>query len=226
MERPPSGAEVTRKALIESAIRLFGEKGYDAVSTRDIADLAAANIGSIAYHFGGKPGLRRACTEFVIANIRARIASSFLRPLPRMSPDEALALIEETLATFTPFWLADAQAYHFVNFVLRELIDPGEVSEILYSGWMKPVHMRFCTVFAMATGLDETSEEVKIGVFSFIGQVFHFRLVRPLIMRRLEWDEMGPRETDRLSALLVRNARAIVLAYRKPDIQERSNPGG
>jgi hypothetical protein len=95
------------------------------------------------------------------------------------------------------------------------MMDPGEISEIFYVNWMKPVHMRFCTLFAMATGLDEESEEVKIGVFSFIGQVFHFRLARPFIMRRLEWDEMGERQANRLSTLLVRNARAIVTSYRQ-----------
>jgi AcrR family transcriptional regulator len=215
MDRPISGAEVTRVALVEAAIRLFGERGYDAVSTREIADLAAANIGSIAYHFGGKPGLRRACAEFVIANIRAQIGPSFLRPLPKLCADDALQMIEQTLATFSCIWLTSEQSYHFVNFVLREMMDPGEISEIFYVNWMKPVHMRFCTLFAMATGLDEESEEVKIGVFSFIGQVFHFRLARPFIMRRLEWDEMGERQANRLSTLLVRNARAIVTSYRQ-----------
>ena len=97
MDKPLSGAEVTRTTLIESAIRLFAERGYDAVSTRDIADLAAANIGSIAYHFGGKPGLRLACAEHVIANISATVGPAFHRPLPPLSPDEALSMIERMM---------------------------------------------------------------------------------------------------------------------------------
>src|SRR5689334_5218966 len=100
MEKPVSGAEVTRTTLVEAAIRLFGEKGYDAVSTRDIADLAAANIGSIAYHFGGKPGLRRACAEYVINNVRTTLGISFTRPMPKMTPDEARDCMEQTLGTF------------------------------------------------------------------------------------------------------------------------------
>jgi AcrR family transcriptional regulator len=217
MDKPVSGAEVTRITLIETAIRLFGEKGYDAVSTRNIADLAAANIGSIAYHFGGKPGLRRACAEYVIANVRTTLGVSFTRPMPKMNAAEALDCMEQTLAAFCHFWLASPDSQHFVKFMLRELLDPGEISELLYADWMKPMHMRFCILFGIAAGLDPESEDVKIAVFSFVGQVFHFRIGKPLIMRRLEWDVMGEEETDRLCARLVKNARALVVAYERQD---------
>jgi AcrR family transcriptional regulator len=213
MDKPISGAEVTRIALVEAAIRLFGEEGYNAVSTRDIADLAASNIGSIAYHFGGKPGLRRACAEHVITNVRTTLGISFSRPMPQLSPEQALESLRQTFATFCEFWLGNPDSQHFVNFILRELLDPGEVSELLYADWMKPMHMRFCTLFGWATGLDPNSEEVKIAVFSCISQVFHFRVGKPLIMRRMEWDVMGPDETRRLCERLVRNTCALVSAY-------------
>jgi len=215
MDKPLSGAEITRTALIDAAIRLFGERGYDAVSTRDIADLAAANIGSIAYHFGGKPGLRLACAEHVIANIAATVGPAFLRPLPPLTPDQALETIERMMRVFTNFWMVSEGSQSFVNFMLREMLVKGEVSELFYSVWMKPMHKRFCELFGIATGRDPCSHEVKIAVFSFIGQVFHFRVGQPLIMRRLEWDELGEREADHVVEGLVRNTRAIVLDYRE-----------
>jgi TetR/AcrR family transcriptional regulator, regulator of cefoperazone and chloramphenicol sensitivity len=215
MDKPLSGAEITRITLIESAIRLFAERGYDAVSTRDIADLAAANIGSIAYHFGGKPGLRLACAEHVIANISATVGPAFLRPLPLLMPDQALERIEGMMGVFTNFWMVNQSSQSFVNFILREMLVKGEVSELFYSVWMKPMHKRFCELFGIATGRDPCSPEVKIAVFSFIGQVFHFRVGQPLIMRRLEWDELGEREAELVVSGLVKNTRAIVLAYRE-----------
>ena len=215
MDKPISGAEVTRTSLIDAAIRLFGERGYDAVSTRDIADLAAANIGSIAYHFGGKPGLRLACAQHVIANISAITAdTAFLRPLPRIDPDEALEMIGRMMKVFCNFWLANPNSQTFVNFILRELLVKGEVSELFYCTWMKPMHKRFCDLFGIATGRDPESHEVKIAVFSFIGQVFHFRVGQPLIMRRLDWDELGDREAGHVVEGLVKNTLAIVRAYR------------
>ena len=58
-----SSSQQTRAALIAAGLRLFGEKGFDATSTRDIAAAANTNIASIAYHFGGKEGLRLACAQ-------------------------------------------------------------------------------------------------------------------------------------------------------------------
>lgn len=214
MDKPISGAEVTRIALIEAAIRLFGERGYDAVSTREIADLAAANIGSIAYHFGGKPGLRLACAQHVIGNISATVGPAFLKPLPLLRPDEALDMIERMMKVFCNFWLVNPNSQTFVNFILRELLIKGEVSELFYCTWMKPMHKRFCELFGIATGRDPESHEVMIAVFSFIGQVFHFRVGQPLIMRRLDWDELGDRQAEHVVEGLVKNTRAIVLAYR------------
>ena len=56
-----SGA--TAQSLIESAKKLFAQKGYDGTSVKELADAAHANISLVSYHFGGKEGLYRACLE-------------------------------------------------------------------------------------------------------------------------------------------------------------------
>ncbi|MBP1849461.1 TetR/AcrR family transcriptional regulator [Rhizobium halophytocola] len=48
---------------MESAIRLFSQNGYNAVSLRDIAKEAGANVGSLSYHFGSKANLLREVYE-------------------------------------------------------------------------------------------------------------------------------------------------------------------
>ncbi|MEZ5784980.1 MAG: TetR/AcrR family transcriptional regulator [Xanthobacteraceae bacterium] len=50
----------TREALLEAAERLFSQRGYSAVSLREIASEAQANVGSLTYHFQSKIGLLRA----------------------------------------------------------------------------------------------------------------------------------------------------------------------
>ena len=46
-----------KEALLEAAGRLFTENGYDAVSTRELAEAAGVNLGAIQYHFGSKAKL-------------------------------------------------------------------------------------------------------------------------------------------------------------------------
>lgn len=48
-----------REALLEAAALLFSRGGYSAVSLREIAKAAGANVGSLTYHFGSKAQLLR-----------------------------------------------------------------------------------------------------------------------------------------------------------------------
>jgi len=47
----------SREALLSAAKNLFSERGYEAVSTRDLAEAAGVNLGAIQYHFGSKAQL-------------------------------------------------------------------------------------------------------------------------------------------------------------------------
>ncbi|MGO4284013.1 TetR family transcriptional regulator, partial [Bosea sp. TAB14] len=62
----------TRTALIRAGLDLFGRHGFEASSIRQIAQAAGVNSAGIAYHFGGKGGLREACAQSVVETIRQR----------------------------------------------------------------------------------------------------------------------------------------------------------
>ncbi len=59
----------TRLKLIETATSLFAKKGFAAVSVRELARAAGANVAAISYHFGGKEGLYQAVLEEQFAPI-------------------------------------------------------------------------------------------------------------------------------------------------------------
>jgi len=48
---------VPRERILESAVRLFAQKGYAAVGIREIAGAADVNISMISYYFEGKVGI-------------------------------------------------------------------------------------------------------------------------------------------------------------------------
>lgn len=49
----------SRERILVAATDLFAERGYDATSTRAIADAVGLNIATVAYHVGSKPQLYR-----------------------------------------------------------------------------------------------------------------------------------------------------------------------
>ncbi len=215
MQKQISGAEVTRKALIEAALKLFGERGYEAVSTREIADCAAANIGSIAYHFGGKPGLRLACAEYIMERLRFIVGSEFSGAWQPISRSEAQKVLEAQLEQFGRFMATSGEAKVLATFVVREIMQPGEVFETVYAQLFKPLHMRLCQIFAAATGLEAESEEVRLAAFTMIGQVVYFRIGRPAVLKRMEWDDISGAQADEVIAVLRKNLHGLIAAYRK-----------
>lgn len=67
----------TRLKLIETATPLFAKNGFAAVSVRELAKAADANVAAVSYHFGGKEGLYQAVLEEQFAPI-----ASLLEKLP------------------------------------------------------------------------------------------------------------------------------------------------
>jgi AcrR family transcriptional regulator len=216
-ERP--AADATRQALIEAALNGFGEKGYDGTSTRLIAKAAGTNIASIAYHFGGKEGLRRACAEFVVATIRsvaeAVIAREDEAAYARLGAEEAAARLAATVERMAHFILTNPRASLVVRFMLREMIHPSVALDIIYAGIIEPTHRRLCRLWAAATGSEAESEATRLAVFAMVGQVLYFRIAREIVLRRMGWTGLGTDEAAAIAAVLARNLEALIAAERQ-----------
>ena len=211
-----SGPDQTRLALIHAALTQFGRFGYDGATTRDIAAEAKANIGSIAYHFGGKEGLHEACARHIVDTMQ-ELARPVLTALPdtgSLQPDQAEALLRLALERMAGFVIGQPEAGAIVSFILRELDRPTAALDTVYTGVFEPVHRRFCEVWAAATGEDAESDATKIRVFTLIGQVVYFRIGREAVRRRMGWERVGEAETAQVVEAAQANLAAILAASR------------
>ncbi|WP_207083832.1 TetR family transcriptional regulator [Nocardioides sp. S5] len=59
-EKRTAKAELTRSGIVDAAMRLFREGGYDGTTMRAIADEAGVSLGSAYYYFSGKEELVQA----------------------------------------------------------------------------------------------------------------------------------------------------------------------
>jgi AcrR family transcriptional regulator len=214
---PPSPAEQTRAALVRAALQLFGKQGFDGTSTREIAALAKANIGSIAYHFGGKEGLRAACANYIVETIGGVAGAAMAEPAAApQSAEAAQAQLLAVVEAMVGFVVARPEAGEFVQFVLRELSQPSEALDIIYDGVFEPVHQRLCRVWAEASGEEAESDRTRITIFTLIGQVVYFRIARAAVMRRLGWEKIGPTEAADIISVVRSNIEAILAARKGP----------
>ena len=69
----------TKTRLLDAAERLFSDRGFEAVSHRDIAVAAAVNLAAVNYHFGSKDRFIRAVIKRRVDSINARRLAELAR---------------------------------------------------------------------------------------------------------------------------------------------------
>src|SRR5690349_14987819 len=73
---PANGAPDTPRRLLDGALEMFSERGFDGATTRDIAARAGVNLGLVQYHFGGKEKLWRAAVDHAFADLWAALGDA------------------------------------------------------------------------------------------------------------------------------------------------------
>lgn len=69
--RPQERAETTKRNIVRVALKLFSERGFDAVTVRDIEILADVQRNLVSYHFGSKKELWKAAAVYNFEQLAA-----------------------------------------------------------------------------------------------------------------------------------------------------------
>ncbi|MFF2845087.1 TetR family transcriptional regulator [Streptomyces sp. NPDC058001] len=111
----PAKSEQTRTLILETALRLFQERGYDKTTMRAIAQEAGVSVGNAYYYFGGKEHLIQGFYDRIAAEHRAAV-----RPLLDRETD-----LEVRLAGVLTTWVDVAAPYHeFAAQFFKNAADP------------------------------------------------------------------------------------------------------
>jgi len=91
----------TREALLEAAKQVLRDRGYAALSTREVAAEAGVPLSQIHYHFGSKQGLVLALFEYLDAQLLDRQQAMYGDPSLSLADqwDRACAYLDEDLAS-------------------------------------------------------------------------------------------------------------------------------
>jgi len=91
-----------RDRILEAALEVFAERGFDGARTRDIAERADANLGLLTYYFGGKEPLWRAAVAHAFEALATELAGVTAQAESDAAGDER-ARLEKLLRGFVRF---------------------------------------------------------------------------------------------------------------------------
>ena len=89
--------------ILLCAMELFAQRGFDGVTTRDIAAKAAVSVGLINHHYGSKEGLRQAVDEYFIAQFE-RFYEGEAGHVEDQAPGDVVRSVDQWVATIADEW--------------------------------------------------------------------------------------------------------------------------
>jgi AcrR family transcriptional regulator len=209
-----AGAD-TRAGLIDAALDVFGRLGYEGAGTREIAKAAGANLAAIVYHFGGKEGLHVAVAEHVAQAIMGHMGPALAAvraPQARADAAAARAAIHRLLESFIDVILGEAEAERWARFIVREQMQPTAAFDVIYR--ILGGAADTATGLLAAAGGEAESEELRVRVFTMMGQVLVFRVAQTLVLRKLHWKSIGDRQRTLITRIVIEQIDAILEGVR------------
>ena len=168
--------------LLDVAVREFGSKGLQGVSTREIAAAAGTAMSSITYHYGGKKGLYLAAAEHIAATMTDAMAPALACEPTPSDPEEARRCVHEVLEHILSKYVLEEDS-DWSLFIMREQMNPTAAFDRLYDGPMGTMATRLAALTAAATGARDA--DARIAAMLLFAQAIVWRSARALAERSL-----------------------------------------
>lgn len=231
--RPSAGGyargDETRRKIIDSAIALFGQHGFEGASTREIAAHAGVNAPALQYYFENKEGLYRACAEWIADESWQTFEPAILRAREVLANADASddALIE----AFTGIQMVVADRTFIKHnepdarlFFAREQGggEPEIGSQILRERVRDPLNNVNLKLLERMTGMPADDPRTTVRLFSLYGQFLLFHIARRSTLAKLQWDDID----EEKAAFVKASVQEQTLVLLRHWIRERDKARG
>src|SRR5512134_1304657 len=108
--RPQQRSLDTRDRLVEAALHVFAEHGFEGATTREIARRAGVALAALPYHFETKEALWRAAVDRIFGLLADRFAGA----LPGLAASEARERPRQLLRDFVRFAAEHPELHRFM----------------------------------------------------------------------------------------------------------------
>lgn len=228
---PMKQGKSTRERILDTAERLFAERGFDGTSLRAITAAAEVNLAAVNYHFRSKNDLVHEVLSRRLAPINARRLA--LLDACEVEAGSGAVSLEKVVRVFVepflrPEGVAPAGHLPLQTLLGRMLAEPGRSVRRIFLGEMKEIVQRFRDAFQRALP-DVPPSEVFWRLHFTIGAMAH-TLAASWIVETLSGGLCDPSDVDgkieRLIAFVVAGMESPV-PMRAPGRRGRStrSPG-
>lgn len=207
MASPPGDlpADGTRNRILLAGMQSFAREGYGGATTRMIAAAAGVTLPAIAYHFGNKEGLHRACAEAIVGGYREHmlplaLAAREAADGAALSTAGARSWLDRLIEKLVAAIAAGPGERLATDFVLRELSEPGPGYELLLRELWKPGILLVADLLARARGHSGAGEQERAGALMLLSSLSAFTTLAPVAQAVMGWESVGQQHHSLIAA--------------------------
>jgi TetR/AcrR family transcriptional regulator, regulator of cefoperazone and chloramphenicol sensitivity len=212
--------ENTRQRLLEAAIELFAELGYERASTRAIARRAGVSLPALQYYFGGKEGLHRACAQYITEDVRVRLAPATERVRQALTRHDLTRseLLELLRAVVEPFLegLATERPESWALFFARAQGEHSAAFDAIFQQIGGRLLALVTEIIGRILGRPASGPEVAIRAVVVVGQLTLVRRARPIILRVLDWPDFAGERLQTLKEVIWQGIACSLIGSNSP----------
>jgi TetR/AcrR family transcriptional regulator, regulator of cefoperazone and chloramphenicol sensitivity len=227
--------EETRARIVAAALKMFGERGFDGASTRDIAADAGVNAPALQYYFDTKEGVYLACVEHIgkrVWEYLSEVTADAERALAANADDaeliSAFCAIQEQHAEFM-FTSKETKNWGLFMARLQSGEGPQAGFEFIYKNVSYRLSNVMSTIVGRLLGRPADDEETVVRTTTLSGQLHVFHMARRSVLAKLNWDRIDEPRLALLKGIIREHTSVLLRAMveaRESGCAARGEPHG
>ena len=177
---------LTRERILDEAEALFANKGYHAVSVREITREARCNLAAVNYHFGNKQNLYLEVFRSRWLPRASRLHRNFRKSLKNNGNLSPNAVVRSLARAFLEGPMSDDERMRHHKLIFGEFAQPTQAFDLVADQVLKPLFTNLMTDLKTAMPDTTRDKQMALNAFSILAMVLYFNLARPLITNFLD----------------------------------------
>ncbi|RLB84713.1 MAG: hypothetical protein DRH15_04365 [Deltaproteobacteria bacterium] len=167
-----------RERILDASEALFAEKGYEAVTIREIVKAAGCNVAAVNYYFGQKRNLYLEVFECRWIPRAYKIQESFRENLRKSGRSDVEGIIRAFAMAFLEGPFSEKERIRHSQLMAREIARPSEAFDLIAKKVMRPFVRELVELLRKALPAPVRDHELILILLSIFSQIIYFTFAR------------------------------------------------
>ena len=180
---PIKNGNYTRGRLLEKAEILFAQKGYHAISVREITSAAECNMAAVNYHYNNKKNLYMEVFRSRWIPRELRMYEAFEKSVDSLKEPSPRMVVHALARAYLEGPLSDEELRRHRQLIVRELNNPTEAFELVADKTLQPLFKKLYSLLRPFSSEGTGEGNLSFDIMSIFGIILYFNYSRPMVSR-------------------------------------------